>query len=324
MRGIKLTELIPIVLLLLALLGLYILQFLFLDQSQNEAIALYFRIAESKLYIALGWGIQHLYSRIQFTEELKRYGYSAFRRISDIGSALGRLKKELINQELTNENKNKNSSIDLGIDLVNASVDSAILDWADVIGEEIKISNKIQEVENQIAAFKTTSEKDAEIIRLKDELEVLKAQLPEYWATMQMDRPIWLYDKISNIVDEFRREYKEKGKIKLLIGTSELKPTTIARLKNGDALFMFQYGGMHSRGAAFTFEDEPGLGELVNKYAGYGVHDIEYIESLLAFIREEKLPIIEGRVAFDDPFIRVKYEGFTDSNHYEVSYPVAE
>lgn len=140
--------------------------------------------------LSLGFSvlITRIVTRQEFTESMKNFAFSAYRRIIDIEGAVDRL---LLETERLRTSYPAERVTELDILRVIASglkevVESAEDDWGDVIGEELKKLQQIQELrrkEHDLAREKREAASQVpstnlELEALRQEINELRAGLP--------------------------------------------------------------------------------------------------------------------------------------------------
>jgi hypothetical protein len=110
-----------------------------------------FSAVEFILAIGIGWQSQRIASREEFQKSLKQFAFSAYRRINDIYKSVIRLNNEIGKMRLTYP-KEKMHELDLLrsiIDVMNYTIQSSISDWYDIIGEEVRKKERIEELQKE-------------------------------------------------------------------------------------------------------------------------------------------------------------------------------
>ena len=135
------------------------------------------------LAIAIGWHVQTLVSREEFETQLRRYALSAYRRVSDISLSVARIKGETLAKGTKDSDARARAlhAIDAVADELANTVRSAIVDWADIIGNEILKVQRIEELRQQARLGPLAREAASPPDRMQEvELEIknLKRQLP--------------------------------------------------------------------------------------------------------------------------------------------------
>ena len=147
-----------------------------------------FKALEFGLSIAIGWVSQRIAAREEFQRSLRQYALSAYRRISDIRKSVNRVISEIQRMRpaypLTSTH-----DLDLlrvAAEQMNDTINSSVVDWADIIREDLEKVERIQELQERLRSASQrgtvadgnppmpgTLELKAEIDRLRDDLPYL-------------------------------------------------------------------------------------------------------------------------------------------------------
>jgi hypothetical protein len=156
-----------------------------INQTENVLYST-FEIVFS-LYI--GYFIQRIDTMRQFQERLKQYGFSAYRRIMDIRKSIDR-SLTAIDQMNKNYPKDKTNDMDILRSMLEGTsdtVESSVLDWSDIIGEEINKKAKADQLEEVLKISETRSilgeETQINLAEIRMELEKLKSEIPAVLQT---------------------------------------------------------------------------------------------------------------------------------------------
>jgi hypothetical protein len=184
--------------LFLALFGIagiliYGVQLIFPDPQPSTRETTLYTVLELIISISFGWILQRIDARRQYQESLRQFALSAYRRISDIEKSVLRI-KNTIQEKLINYPKDKTHELDVlnvvAEELAN-TVSSSMLDWVDIIGDELKKKDRIESLQLEQFALLTNKQKDDETIQrleeVREEINTLKADLP---ALLQKDMSI--------------------------------------------------------------------------------------------------------------------------------------
>jgi hypothetical protein len=157
-----------------------------------------FSFFEIVFSIGLGWFLQRKESTKQYEENLKKYALSAYRRISDIGRSVKRAKIR-IEEYKNNADMEKLSELDVIYAIIEGTddtVQSSISDWTDILNEEIKKKEEIEELieeKNKLISEKVLSLEKAnensinevqkelsnQIQAISNKIVTLKSELPQ-------------------------------------------------------------------------------------------------------------------------------------------------
>jgi hypothetical protein len=171
------------ILILLAVV-VFLVRILMPDIDKSPLVDTLFSFFEITFALFIGFIIQRIDSTNKFQENLRKYGLSAHRRISDISKSLARAKTEisLKRKSSTENNAHIFDALSAIIEGIDETVKSSITDWIDIIGEDLKTQEKIQELEANLAiqkrAHAESEDEKNKIQDLQNEIMVLKSKLP--------------------------------------------------------------------------------------------------------------------------------------------------
>jgi len=115
--------------------------------------------------IAIGWVLQRIQSRDDFRKSIKQFAISAYRRILDIEKAVSRLSGVLIDDTVKRSPDEviRMKALYKLVEGISDTVNSSAADWADILDQEIKKKDKIQELEEQRIILENSLRKRFEI-----------------------------------------------------------------------------------------------------------------------------------------------------------------
>jgi hypothetical protein len=150
----------------------------------NQLTTVLLSTFEVLLSLYIGYFLQRLDSIKRSRESLKKYGFLAYRRIMDIRKSISRLFDEIarmnkyLPEDKTNEVRILHSILEGTFD----TVESSVLDWVDIIGEDLSKKEKVDRLQESLAVSELqlkSSEVDTKRIEdIKKELEQLKSEIP--------------------------------------------------------------------------------------------------------------------------------------------------
>ncbi|MDP1547657.1 MAG: hypothetical protein Q8L87_16740 [Anaerolineales bacterium] len=150
----------------------------------NQLTTVLLSTFEVLLSLYVGYFLQRLDSIKRSRESLKKYGFLAYRRIMDIKKSINRLFNEIarINKYLPDDKATEVKVLHSILEGTFDTVESSVLDWLDIIGEEIKKKEKIEKLEEELTAGKSQvnlSDSDKKNLEeIKGQLEKLRAEIP--------------------------------------------------------------------------------------------------------------------------------------------------
>lgn len=138
--------------------------------------------------IAVGFFIQRIQSKEEFQADLKNFALSAYRRIVDIEKIANRL-LVVTNNAKQKVDRDETSDIDVIKEIalsIKYTVSSSNADWVDIIGEELKKKERINELQTQKALLTIETQKAAspqngtekQLNQIRTELSNLRSELP--------------------------------------------------------------------------------------------------------------------------------------------------
>lgn len=180
-----------LVALLLGTVGLVVAQVVTANTATKVESAL-FSVLQFIFSLAFAWILTKVVTEQQFVESQRKFAIGAFRRIREIERSLNRTQKYVTNAEGRTERSQGSEFAVIRAGLMNAqdAVRSSIADWADIIGDEIEVTNEIRRLrqlkaeadegnlegdlgrrdEKGPAAASTDTDIDNQIVRLTSEL----------------------------------------------------------------------------------------------------------------------------------------------------------
>ena len=185
---IKPLEIGLLILLFLTSVGLLLLDYSMSEDIKTPSIGSLLKVTQFTSSIALGFYLQRIQSREEFQSSLKKFALSAYRRIIDIEKVINRL-VEKIDYSKSNIDNTKVSDIEVIKELalsIKMTISSSIADWKDIIGEEVKLVERIGALETKEAIIKSTSQKSTSdqeqanlmLDKINAELSNLRSELP--------------------------------------------------------------------------------------------------------------------------------------------------
>lgn len=181
-----------IVLAILAVLA-FVCQFMMFDNASTQKELILFNIVQFILIIGFTWFGTRAISAGEYEQSLKRFAVGAYRRIIDVDIILNRLKGMIANRHPERhacEFCPELTTITAVIDDAKQMTRSSVLDWSDIIGEELLTIQSIQELEKERELSigsniqtKTDGNAKKEQKRIEEKLNDLLKSLP---VTMRM------------------------------------------------------------------------------------------------------------------------------------------
>lgn len=273
MRTQNLKFLISIVIGVLIYIGLLLLQF----STQERTIP--FVGVTILLFVTsllIGFFIQKIQSRQEFQEQLRSKAIGAIRRLNDI--------EILVKRGLANISDGTHNNSSTMFNIINDSVRSAIFDWTDVLEEDFK---KIQEIEekklalvtalNQKSTFREEDRKQIE--ELRKEIMRLRKSIPlnlspplsrELFSEMEA----YQTQEMLNILAANRNEYEIRVEI--------LDPKLNSLVEQGKPI-NFHYSYADGKSCLFVVSGndiENPIGKVINRFTEEVIFDTTYYDWL--------------------------------------------
>jgi hypothetical protein len=255
-------------------IGLAILQY----STEEETLSFFvISIFLFILSLLIGLFIQKIQSRQEFQEQLHSKAIASIRRLNDI--------ENLVKRGLANTPENTNDFSNTLFNIINESVISAIFDWADVLEEDFK---KIQELENKKIALitelrhksKDPEEGKKQILELRQDISRLQKTIPQelyssVYEKIVMEIGTYQNQELLNFFAGSNPEYE----IRIEVFDSELY--TIVE-KNEP--LNIQYSNIDEKIGLFVVsrdDNKSPLGKVNNKFANGVIHNSLYYDWLI-------------------------------------------
>jgi hypothetical protein len=260
---------IYIILGIIAYIAFTIIQYSLID---NKGAHISYLIILFLVSLIIGFFIQKIQSRQEFEENLKSKAYGAIRRLSDIEILV---KRGL----LRNKREGDAELIFLNI---GDSIKSAKYDWADVIEDDLKtiqdIENKKRELLSIFSAIGADAqEKINRIDQLEKDISTLGKLLPPALQEVTEVNPIDT-DYFFACQEMLNNEVTAKKALELQIEV--LDPILITVLEQNKPLFFF-YSRDGKKTRLFLtlgLETEQIIGRILNRYKKFGINDDYYYQ----------------------------------------------
>ncbi len=152
--------------------------------EMNQAENVLYSTFEIVFSLYIGYFIQRIDSIRQFQVSLKNYGLSAYRRIMDIRKSVDRTLSQIerISVEYPKDKTSDIQALRLILEGTFDTVESSVLDWGDIIGEEIEKKEQANLLQEKLAKSEEKVNLSAEdkknIEELRSELNKVVSELP--------------------------------------------------------------------------------------------------------------------------------------------------
>ena len=156
------------------------------DQQTTQRETVLFNLLQLLLTLGFSWYGSRAVSGKSFEKSIKKFAIGAYRRISDIDEILGRLQsrlQEIVGRREKAADYSELSVVSAIVEDTKQIINASILDWTDVIGDELMAVNRVKDLELQLRnqeEITATVDKKIEENRAKltKEIASLKASLP--------------------------------------------------------------------------------------------------------------------------------------------------
>jgi hypothetical protein len=251
-----------------------------------------FSIIQFILSIGFSWLLSRIVTKSEYEDSLKRYAFSAYRRIKDIDNTLERLVTEInrMRQTYPKDQLHELDTLRLITENMEITVSSSITDWTDIIGDEISKKEELDKtekekflIENKQNFLIGNSQTNVKLEELSLKIEGLKQELPsvlkyneESYPRAGKYLPIVAQHYITNI--------KTDSRVVLWFNNfNNFTEEDVQRIKNYKPHFSVQRGMSKER---IWLEDNTGqlIGEINNIFDESGVYDNDYTVTLLELL----------------------------------------
>jgi len=251
------------------------------------------------LALAMGWAVQDIVSRSEYNRSLRQYALSAYRRVTDISGTVTRIASETRRAIL----KQPESSpavlhvIDALADELGSTVRSAIVDWAEVIGEDIRMLARYEQLRSRRKALspeespQDSSTAAQSIRRLEEEIAGLRRLLPTPMRTaIDLEEDILpRAGRLSRLVlERLLSEIRETSAVRILVSSASRLSEQVEMAIAAAAPYSFRIDTA-ARSEHLVIYDPRGddIGVIVNPFQDLGIYEKDYHATLL-----EVLPIL--------------------------------
>ena len=289
---------------ILALLtvGTLLLQLYLANQQTTKLETALFGVLQFVFSLGFAWILSRVEAKREFVQSQRQFAIAAYRRINEIDEGVERVIARARNQIKTAAKETINE-LDVIVAIatgVRSSIKSSIADWGDVIGEEIIVMNKIEqltekqqepvaaEIEELPLAIEP-KEPDitmAETISKDDEvLKKLRESLP-YSLQIIAQKGISKANTLKSIIASFEVQMFKKGYMELSGFYDAEFERDIRELKIGDKLIVaIDKTGKHNNAIIAKDIDGKTVGVIIN--VSNGSYDI-FKKSLMKFMNKEE------------------------------------
>lgn len=219
----------------------FILQIVTTGEKTTQLETALFSIIQFTLSIGFGWVLTRTVTKEEYEESTKKFAIGAYRRIADIEKMIVRLQSqvEIMRQDYKQEKYHALDVVKAIVVDINATIQSSISDWTDVIGDELLTLQQIQKLEvekDKIISEPPPTESNPINERLEileKNINILTAKLP---ARLRYQKQAETFDYKAEAVKLIDRHNADKGLVLTAFwdSTFELDP---CEMKVGEKVF---------------------------------------------------------------------------------------
>lgn len=291
----KLFEVLTILFLVILSGGLIWIEMGLPDSSGNVQVTSAIKILQLISSVTLGFFLQRLQAREEFQANLKKFALSAYRRILDIEKSGNRL-LELVDRGKTRNGESMLIETDVIKEIalsIKWTISSSIADWLDIIGDEVKLKEKIDKLENKEALLRTippktfTDQEKAELMldKINSELTTLRADLPmilqeanqrnDYGGPFEPKYSLAVENSLQNVIDT-------TGYLPLLVSPWN---GNLEAMLTKDTLVFFRLDQVMFQVHMEVAIEDKFSGEVINPYEP-AVNRNDYLITLYSFLSD--------------------------------------
>jgi hypothetical protein len=287
----------------------------------NQLATVLLSVFEILLALYIGYFLQRLDSIRQSRESLKKYGFLAYRRITDIKRSINRLFNEIarINKYLPEDKTNEVKLLRSILEGTYDTVESSILDWADIIGEEISKKDKIEKLKEELATgisqVNLSEEDKKNLDDIKKQLDRLTSEIPLSLKNNPINEATGMHYEAY-----FEDSAKRDGGITLFVRTfNDPSQEFIEEIFNKQPFtFFFTYERAEAIGCLILDKDKNAIGMIENPIVPYEKKNyIQALATVFWFLDADR----QERSAPTYQFENLKFTGITNNGILTMQLP---
>lgn len=281
------------------------IQIITLNENTTIVETTLFNILQFVFSIAFAWHLSSIVSQNEFRKSQKKFAVSAYRRINEIKKGVERLSLRLNSQKDISfqETKHELEIIDAITESIHETIISSIADWGEIIGEELKSIEKIEEFEREKMLLtqkshleyspNSSDEKDKLLVEIEEKsgmIEKLLSELPVEMQLNEKDKQSTSYSSLSNSALE---EMDMLGFIKLkCFWREDFFDTDINSYNLGDKLVV-EVGSLKSSTKVLLVKDKSGhiLGQVLNYFGDKSVKYSTFRDWIIHYLGRPKFEV---------------------------------
>ena len=254
--------------------------------------------------LGFGWVATRLVTFGQYEQAQRKFALGAFRRIREIQGSLQRLQGYIkrVEADLGSANAVPLQVLEEALRTAQLAVHSSIADWADIIGDEIQITNELARLRRlrealaspQFAGDAPNAKEDHQLARVDAEIYRLRQQLPP--SLREVGDALETSERIRRGLDAIFQELRHHGMI-VLDAFWEGRDTLTSNLEGlgeGDSLELAR-GLTQKRPVSYMVFRENGasVGIVTNNLHCVASYD-EFCEVLDLYFGQRPVPRVLG------------------------------
>lgn len=246
--------------------------------------------------LSVAWFTQKILSRYEYVKNLRERAVSSYRRIKDLKSSISMLGTDVHSINL------EGSSFGTIVKLISLTADSAVADWADIIGDEILIDSKLDELKKEEARLSSLQELSEnyqrELVQVRDQISELKGQISaSLFVPTQVDDSLPRAGRYVRVVANAIEVLAHRNKAFLieLITYEGQEPVLFEDIKNnGPFRITITQPGMSKYYVEVVDSYGVVLGEVANPYQHEGLYYLDFVVTLFEVMEQIGIDVIDG------------------------------
>lgn len=274
--------------------GLFVAEVSIPNPSAREVSL--FGALEFIVAIIVGWLVQRIAAREEFSKSLRGYAISAYRRISDIQKSVERFRSEIarMRHAYPSDRAHELDMLSALADEMSNTVRSSSYDWADIIGDELEKIRRVETLESELrsAVMRSPSQPDADtnarLADLRKELDALRADLPILVQSSipGFPEPLPRAERESQaVLDHYIATIRAESCIHLIVEAwTEATEEGARKFKAGVPYSVMEERGMMKFHVLLVDSKQEPLGEVLNPFEASGVYRNDHSYTLMTLL----------------------------------------
>ena len=322
---IKLTDNILLFFFIVASIVTFLFQLKYVDSQSNPLVIILSNFLFFFFSVGFGWIFQKINTIKDFQENLKKYAYSAYRRINDIETSVSKVKEWAVKFWRINSHEKVNE-FDLILSMmenIEITVNSSKADWLSIIGEDLEKQDElIKKLTIKDHLTKNENEETEQRIKeLNEEIAKLRTELPSFLRNYShntsnlrlyetFEQHSRLSEDFSKVLNIFYHEVKETSCFRININCDN--QIDIQKLQKP---YIIKFAQLEKYIKGFVFDkNESLIGELINPYIE--ISNNIFIDALITILGTitKKSDSISNYVETDELFILDQVEIYKEDS----------